>query len=322
MTTTTDLKTVSAAANVARVAEAEQAVLRIDAQRNSLFPDWREWLEFREMLIFLIVRDFIVRYRQTLVGVAWAVIQPLTTMVVFTIIFANVAQISTNGFPYPLFSFVALVPWTFFQTSLSMSTESLVGQAHLIRKVYFPRMFIPLSRILASTVDYAITLVVLSVLMLLYGHFPTWHTLWVVPLLTLLVILYTFGAGLWLSAMNVSYRDVRYLVPYALQVLLFVTPIAYPSNLVPAEIRWLYSFNPMVTVVDGFRWALLGQPPSIGEKLFQSVSGAAQGFNWMLITNPPPLAADIVISVLTTAVLVIGGLMFFHRVEGYFADIV
>ncbi|MBX3081081.1 MAG: ABC transporter permease [Anaerolineae bacterium] len=271
--------------------------VEVDAEKHQIWPNWREIWEFRLVLVHLVIRDYKVRFRQTLIGVAWAVIQPVTTMIVFTIFFNGVAGITTpNGVPYPLFSFAALVPWTFFSNGLSLASESLVGQGHLVRKVYVPRLLIPISRILGGAIDYAISIGVLLLLMLIY-HQPLPLQAWLmVPLLSIFAMLITTGISLWTSAMMVYYRDVRYLIPFAVQILLFVSPIAYSSQRLGEGERMLYALNPMVSVIEGMRAALLN------------------------IDSLPPTAY--LISALVTLVIVVTGIAFFRRAEGRFADMI
>jgi lipopolysaccharide transport system permease protein len=293
--------------------------LKVDSNVRHLLPDWGELWSYREMLYFLITRDIKIRYRQTVIGAAWAVIQPLTTMIVFTIIFGQFAKIPSNDIPYPIFSFAALVPWTFFSNSIGLAAESMVGQAHLVRKVYFPRMYIPLSRILGGLFDIALSLIMLLILMVIFKYTPTTGkvmatniytlrlltvstyqaSLWaivVIPLLILLMTIVCLGLGLWLSALNVNYRDVRYLVPYILQILTYLTPVAYPTNIISEPLRTIYSMNPMVTVIEGFRWALLGQTP--------------------------PSTLSIIGSLITTAIVFLSGFLYFNYVEGNLSDTV
>ncbi len=250
---------------------------------------WR----YRELVFFLAWRDISVRYKQTVLGAAWAVIQPLFTMLVFSIFFGGLANMPSDGLPYPVFSFCALIPWQLFAYSLSESGNSLVANQNLITKVYFPRVVIPLAATLGGLLDFLIAFLVLLALMLFYGITPT-AAIWTLPLFVLLAIAAALGAGLWLSALNVEYRDVRYTIPFLTQLWLFLTPIAYPASLVPADWRVLYALNPMVGVVEGFRWALLG-------------SGSAPG---------PVFAASIV----ATLLLLLGGLFYFRRMERTFAD--
>jgi lipopolysaccharide transport system permease protein len=252
---------------------------------------WR----FRELLYFLIWRDVKVRYKQTLLGAAWAILQPLATMVVFSIFFGKLARMPSDGVPYPLFAYVALVPWTFFANGLTLSSNSLVANQTLLRKVFFPRLVIPVSAVASGLLDFAIAFVVLLGLAAKYGVTPTAHMVWI-PLLVLLALVTALGVGLWFAALNVLYRDIQYIVPFLVQVWLYATPIVYPSSLVPERWRTLYAINPMVGVVEGFRWALLG-------------TGTAPG-PMMLVSTTAALA------------MLIGGLFFFRRMEKSFSDMV
>jgi lipopolysaccharide transport system permease protein len=252
---------------------------------------WR----FRELLYFLIWRDVKVRYKQTLLGAAWAILQPLATMVVFSIFFGKLARMPSDGVPYPLFAYVALVPWTFFANGLTLSSNSLVANQTLLRKVFFPRLVIPVSAVASGLLDFAIAFVVLLGLAAKYGVTPTAHMVWI-PLLVLLALVTALGVGLWFAALNVLYRDIQYIVPFLVQVWLYATPIVYPSSLVPERWRTLYAINPMVGVVEGFRWTLLG-------------SGTAPG----------PM---ILVSATAALATLIGGLFFFRRMEKSFSDVV
>lgn len=254
-----------------------------------------ELWEYRELLYFLCWRDIKVRYKQTALGAAWAIIQPFFTMVVFSLFFGRLAQIPSDGIPYPLFAYAALVPWSFFAHSLSSSSTSLVDSANLLRKVYFPRLAIPLATVLSGVIDFAIAFMVLLALMLFYGRTPTPNSIWL-PLLLLLALTTALGVGLWLSALNVQYRDVRYTIPFLTQFWLFATPIAYPSSLLSEPWRTLYGINPMVGVVEGFRWALLGTA-----------------------TAPGPI---LIVSALTALGLLVSGAYYFRRMEKSFADLV
>jgi lipopolysaccharide transport system permease protein len=248
----------------------------------------------RELLGFLTWRDISVRYKQTALGIAWAVLQPVMTMIVFSIFFGRLAGVSSDGLPYPLFAFAALVPWTLFAHSLAESSNSLVANQNLITKVYFPRLVIPLAGVAAGLVDFAIAFVILLGMLAWYGVIPGIGVV-VLPLLLLLTILTALGVGLWLSAMNVRYRDVRYAIPFLSQLWLFATPIAYSSSLVPDRWQFLYGLNPMVGVITGFRWALLGSPA------------------------PGPM---IWASVVMVFLILASGLFYFRRMERTFADIV
>jgi len=269
--------------------------LRI-ARSNGWVPlKLSELWEYRELLYFLVWRDIKVRYKQTALGAAWAVIQPFFTMVVFSLFFGRLAGMPSDGIPYPIFSFAALVPWSFFANGLSQSSNSLVGSSNLITKVYFPRLIIPLASSFSGVVDFLIAFGVLIVMMLYYSLLPTLNVLWL-PLFFLLAMVTSLGVGLWLSALNVEYRDVRFIVPFITQFWLFVTPIAYPSSLLPEPWHTLYGLNPMVGVVEGFRWALLGTK-----------------------TAPGPIIA---VSSAAAIVILITGAFYFRRMEKTFADIV
>ena len=269
--------------------------LRI-ARSNGWVPlKLSELWEYRELLYFLVWRDIKVRYKQTALGATWAVIQPFFTMVVFSLFFGRLAGMPSDGIPYPIFSFAALVPWSFFANGLSQSSNSLVGSSNLITKVYFPRLIIPLASSFSGVVDFLIAFAVLIVMMLYYSLLPTLNVLWL-PLFFLLAMVTSLGVGLWLSALNVEYRDVRFIVPFITQFWLFVTPIAYPSSLLPEPWHTLYGLNPMVGVVEGFRWALLGTK-----------------------TAPGPIIA---VSSAAAIVILITGTFYFRRMEKTFADIV
>jgi len=269
--------------------------IRIQPSRGWVALKLREVLEYHELLYFLTWRDIKVRYKQTALGAAWAVIQPFFTMVVFSLFFGKLGKIPSNGIPYPIFSYAALVPWTFFANGLTQSSNSLVGSADLIKKVYFPRLAVPIATILSGVVDFVLAFVVLIGMMLYYGIVPTINTLWL-PLFLLLALVTSLGVGLWLSALNVQFRDVRYVVPFLTQVWMFATPIAYPSSLLPEPWRTLYGLNPMVGVVEGFRWALLGSNEA-----------------------PGPIVA---VSALAALALLVSGAFYFRRMEKTFADIV
>jgi len=255
----------------------------------------RELWSYRELLYFLVWRDVKVRYKQTALGAAWAIIQPFFTMLVFSLFFGRLANIPSDNIPYPLFSFAALVPWTFFANGLGQSSDSLVGNANLIKKVYFPRLVVPFAAVLSGVVDFVLAFVVLLVMMLFYGRVPTINAIWL-PLLLLLALITALGVGLWLSALNVEYRDVRYVVPFLTQFWLFATPIAYPSSLLSEPWRTLYGLNPMVGVVEGFRWALVGTDTAPG--------------------------AIVLVSALAALAILISGSYYFRRMEQTFADVV
>jgi lipopolysaccharide transport system permease protein len=249
----------------------------------------------RELLYFLTWRDVKVRYKQTALGVAWAVIQPLSTMIVFSLFFGRLAKVSSEGVPYPLFAFTALVPWTFFANGLTQASNSVVLNQNLVTKIYFPRLAIPIATVLAGAIDYALAFLLLVVLMLYYGVVPSVNALWVLPFF-LLAFVTALGVGFWFAALNVQYRDVRYTVPFLVQIWLFATPIAYSSTLLSEPWRTIYALNPMVGVVDGSRWALLG-------------------------TGSPP-GGMIIASTLVALLLLVSGALYFRRMERTFADVV
>jgi lipopolysaccharide transport system permease protein len=254
-----------------------------------------ELWQYRELIYFLSWRDIKVRYKQTTLGIAWAVMQPVFTMIVFSIFFGRLAGIPSDGLPYPVFAFCALLPWQLFAHSLTESSNSLVANQNLITKIYFPRLVIPLSSVIAGLVDFVIAFGVLIGIMGYYHIIPT-QAVWTLPFFVLLAVSLALGVGLWLSALNVRYRDVRYTLPFLTQVWLFATPIVYPSSLVPEQWRVLYGINPMAGVVEGFRWALLSTGKAPGNMLTASV--------------------------LVTLVIFVSGLYYFRRMERTYADMV
>lgn len=269
--------------------------IHVEPSRGWISLKLHELWEYRELLYFLIWRDIKVRYKQTALGAAWAVLQPFLTMVVFSIFFHRLAGISSDGYPYPLFTFAALLPWQLFAYALTESSGSLVSNQRLLTKVYFPRLVIPIAAVLSGLVDFAIAFVVFLGMMVYYQA-PLSSTILTLPLFLLLAIATALAVGLWLSTLNVQYRDVRYVIPFLTQFWLFLTPIAYSSSLVPEWLRPLYGLNPMAGVVEGFRWALLGQTYSIG-----------------------PM---VLVSAAVVVILLAGGLMYFRRMERTFADVV
>jgi lipopolysaccharide transport system permease protein len=265
----------------------------------NLLDVWR----YRELVYFLIWRDIKVRYKQTALGAAWAIIQPFFTMVVFTIFFGRLAGVPSDGVPYPIFSFAGLLPWGLFSKALSDAGRSMIANRSMITKVYFPRLVIPLASVLSGLVDFGIGFLVLIGMMVYYNYMPGSETqitptlaILTLPVFVLLALVTALGVGLWLSALNVIYRDINYILPFLTQFWLFVTPIAYPSSIVPEQWRWLYAINPMTGVVEGFRWALLGVDTAPG----------------------PMLAVSSIIAVL----LLVSGLFYFRRMERTFADMV
>jgi lipopolysaccharide transport system permease protein len=274
---------------------AEAPLLRIVPSSGWLNLDLRELYLNRELLYFFIWRDIKIRYKQTVIGVAWAVLQPLLTMVVFTIFFGRLAHIPSNGLPYPVFYLAAVLPWTYFATALQNATNTIVEQQRVITKVYFPRLVLPLAAVLSGLLDFAIGLVLFFAMMAYYRIWPGVAILFM-PCFLLLAVMTAFGVGLWLSAMNAVYRDVRYVLPFLVQFWMFASPVAYPTSLVPERWRWLYGLNPMAGVIEGFRWSLTGQgqPPS----LLLAASTAA------------------------VVVVILGGLVYFHKMEAVIADVV
>ena len=254
-----------------------------------------ELWDYRELLYFLAWREVKVRYKQTAIGAAWAVIQPLLTMLIFSLFFGRLAKMPSDGVPYPLFSLAGLAPWTFFANGLTQSSNSLVGNANLITKVYFPRLTVPISAILAGLVDFGLSFLLLIGLAAYYGVKPTANIVWL-PVFCLMALVTALGAGLWLSALNVEYRDVRYVVPFLTQFWMFGTPIAYATSIVPPQWRVLYGLNPMVGVVEGFRWGMLGVASAPGPLIWASAAMSVL----MLVT----------------------GAYYFRRMEKTFADVV
>jgi lipopolysaccharide transport system permease protein len=269
--------------------------LRIAPSRGWVPLKLGELWEYRELLYFLVWRDIKVRYKQTALGASWAIIQPFMTMLVFSLFFGRLGKMPSDGVPYPIFTFAALVPWSFFANGLNNSSNSLVGSSNLITKVYFPRLVVPLASAFSGIVDFLIAFVVLIAMMLYYGLVPTLNVVWL-PLFVLLAFVTSLGVGLWLSALNVEYRDVRYIVPFITQFWLFATPIAYPSSLLHEPWRTIYGLNPMVGVVEGFRWALLRTNAAPGPIIWASSVAAA--------------------------IILVTGAFYFRRMEKTFADIV
>jgi lipopolysaccharide transport system permease protein len=284
-----------AATDAAPGPEREPPVTIIEASRGFVPIDLRALWEYRELLYFLTWRDIKVRYKQTILGALWAIIQPLFSMIVFTIFFGKLAKMPSDGAPYALFAYVGLLPWTFFSNAMSQAGNSLVGSQNLISKVYFPRLVIPISATLSGLLDFAMAFVLLVCLLGWYGYTPGARVL-VLPIFIVLALAAALSVGLWLSALNVEYRDIRYTIPFLTQFWMFASPVVYPASIVPEPWRNIYALNPMVGVVEGFRWALLG-------------TGAAPG----MIT---------LISATVVSVLFIGGAYYFRRMERTFADVV
>jgi lipopolysaccharide transport system permease protein len=256
--------------------------------------DFNELWEYRELLYFFTWRDVKLRYKQTGLGIAWAIIQPLFLMVVFSLFFGGLAKIPSDGIPYPLFSLAALLPWTLFAEGMTRSTISMVSNAGIMTKVYFPRLIMPVASIMSPLVDFCVAFGILIIMMAYYGFVPTINVIFL-PLLVIFAMMTSLAVGLWLSALNVKYRDFQYTVPFLIQIWLFASPVVYPASMVPEQFRFLYALNPMSGVIEGFRWALLG-------------------------TNPP--STMIFISLVVVIVLLVSGVFYFRRMEQYFADIV
>jgi lipopolysaccharide transport system permease protein len=281
--------------DVVPVKARNNSVMRVQPSKGWVSLKFRELWEYRELFYFLIWRDIKVRYKQTALGATWAIIQPLFTVIIFSLFFGRLAKVPSDGLPYPLFSFTALVPWAFFSYGLNQSSNSLVGSANLITKVYFPRLAVPISSVVAGAVDFLFALSVLGLMMVHYHVAPTRNIIFL-PVFFLLTLTTSLGVGLWLSALNVKFRDVRLILPFLVQLWMFATPIAYPSSLLHEPWRSVYGLNPMVGVVEGFRWALLG-----------------------VKTPPGPM---VIISGLMSLFLLVGGIVYFRRMERTFADLV
>jgi len=269
------------------------ATVRIEPPRSLFELRLREVWAYRELLYFFAWRDVKIRYKQTAIGVLWVIIQPVLNMLVFTLFFGRLAKLPSDGLPYPVFYFAAIVPWTYFAYSLSSTTNVVVENQRLITKVYFPRLILPISTALSGLVDFAIGFAVLSIFCFAYGIRPTFAAFWL-PVFLLLALLTALGVGLWLSALNALYRDVRYVMTFLVQFWMFASPVAYPSSLVPARWRWLYGLNPMAGVIDGFRWAITGRG------------------------HAPDLL--LIASAFAVALVLLGGLFFFNRMETSIAD--
>jgi lipopolysaccharide transport system permease protein len=279
--------------------EIEIPQIVIEPSRGWAALGLRDLWQYRELLFFLVWRDIKVRYKQTVLGIMWIVLQPLVSMVVFSFLFGNLLGVPSGEVPYPIFAYSALLPWNYFASSLTRSSTSVVGSSHLITKVYFPRLVIPISGVLSGLVDFGVAFVVLIGLMVAYGIAPTPAAL-LLPFFLLLAMLTALGFGLWLSALNVRYRDVNYLVPYLVQIWMYVTPVIYGSALIPERYRFLMGLNPMTGVVEGFRWALLG--------------------NHLADAQPP--GELFALSIAISLVVLVSGAIFFRRTERTFADII
>lgn len=270
-------------------------VLRIAAPARSLAIPLGELWDYRELLYFFVWRDIKIRYKQTAIGAAWAVLQPLLTMLVFSLFFGRLAHIPSDGLPYPIFYYAALLPWMYFAASLQGATNAVVQNQHVITKVYFPRLALPISSVLSGLVDFGVSFCMFGVVMAWYGIRPTTAILWF-PAFLVLAILSALGAGLWLCALNAIYRDVRYVLPFLVQFWLFASPVAYPGSLVPVKWHWLYGLNPMAGVIEGFRWSLTGR-------------------------GDPPLSL-LLASAGVAVALLLSGLAYFQKMESTIADVV
>jgi lipopolysaccharide transport system permease protein len=270
------------------------ALTHIEPSKGWISIDFRELWEYRELLYFFIWRDIKIKYKQTVLGASWAIIQPLFTMVVFSLFFGKLAKVPSDDLPYPIFSYSGLVPWTFFANGVMLASNILVNNANMLKKIYFPRLLMPMASVFAGLADFALAFVVLLGMILFYNRAPTINIFWL-PFFLLVALCTSLGVSLWLSALNAQFRDVRYIVPFLTQAWLFITPLAYPSSLLSEPWRTLYGINPMAGVVEGFRWALLGTQA------------------------PGPI---LVVSASVTFIIFISGVFFFRRMERTFADVI
>lgn len=274
-------------------------MLRLEPSKGWVAIRFGELWQYRELLYFLTWRDIKVKYKQTILGASWAILQPFMLMVVFSLFFGGLAEMESDGLPYPIFSYAALVPWTFFANGITMSSNSLVGSTNLIKKIYFPRLVIPIATVIAGVVDFVLAFIVLLGMMLFFGIAPTSNVIFL-PFFLIIAFITALGVGLWLSAMNVQFRDIRYTVPFLVQFWMFASPVVYTSSMIENEtLRTLYGLNPMVGVIEGFRWALLG--------------GASPD------TAPP--GPMLLVSSVVAVVFLVSGLYYFRRMEKTFADV-
>jgi lipopolysaccharide transport system permease protein len=274
---------------------AEPAELIIEAGRTER-NYWRDLWNYRELFYFLAWRDTLVRYKQTAIGVAWALIRPLVTMLVFTIVFGKIAKLPSDGVPYPILVFAAVLPWQFFASAFSEAGNSLIANSGMLSKIYFPRLIIPTSAVITSFIDFMVSAVILIALMIWYGQWPGWQIL-TLPLFTLLAFIAAMGCGIWIAALNVTYRDFAYVIPFILQLGLYISPVGFASSIVPGQWRLLYSLNPMVSVIDGFRWAIIGG-------------------------NSELYLPGFLLSCAVIALLLVTGIAHFRRTEKTFADVI
>ena len=270
-------------------------ILIIEAGRTERHY-WHDLWRYRELCFFLAWRDLLVRYKQTAIGLVWALLRPLLTMLVFTFVFSKLAKLPSDGVPYPILVFAALLPWQFFSNAFSEAGNSLISNSSMISKVYFPRLIIPVSTVIVSFVDFLISGLILVGVMIWYGFVPDWHIL-TLPIFILIAIAAAMGAGLWIAALNVKYRDFRYIIPFVLQFGLYISPVGFSSNIVPEQWRLLYSLNPMVGVIDGFRWAILGG-------------------------NTPLYLPSVLLTLLLVLVMLVTGIIYFRKTEKTFADVI
>jgi lipopolysaccharide transport system permease protein len=266
----------------------------IEPRKGWQVINWRELRDYRDLYYFLVWRDIKVLYAQTILGFAWALLRPFFSMIVFSVVFGRLAQVPSDGIPYPIFSYAALVPWTYFSTAMTDSTQSLVTNARMLSKIYFPRLIIPMTPILAKLVDFVIAFGLLLIMMLWFQIAPTWNVIFL-PLLILLMVLTAAGTGMWLSGLAIQYRDVKYGVTFVAQLLMYAAPVVWPASLIPAQFRWLYGLYPMAGVIEGFRSALLGSTP----------------MPWDLI----------LMGSLSAIVLTVTGMLYFRNLERIFADV-
>ncbi len=257
---------------------------------------WMDLWRYRELFYILAWRDIAVQYKQTIMGVLWAVLRPLLTMMIFVVVFGKIAKLPSEGVPYPVFVFAAMLPWTFFATAFANAGNSLVGNANLISKVYFPRLIIPAASIIVAAVDFLISFTILIVLMFWYSYFPTWHML-TLPFFLLLGFFAAFGSGLYIASLNVKYRDFKFIIPFVAQLGLYISPVAFSTTLVPEKYQLLYYMNPMVAVIDGFRWA---------------ISGGKTAFNM----------TELMVSIVMVILLCVVGVLHFRKTEKTFADVI
>jgi lipopolysaccharide transport system permease protein len=273
----------------------DKPFLEIAPRKGFIAIDWRELWTFRDLFMFLVWRDIIVRYKQTVLGAAWAILQPLTAMLIFTLFFGKLAKIPSDGVPYPLFSYSGLIIWTFFSHSMAQASGSLISDERLVTKVYFPRLFIPLAPVLSGVVDFGIAFLLLAVMLFVYGVGLNVNLL-AIPLVVAIAAIAASGVGIWLSALNIKYRDFRYVIPFLTQLWMFASPVVYPASMVPERWRSFYAINPLVGVIESFRWSVLGTE-----------------------VNPWP---GLLVSATSAMIIFISGVAYFKRTERFFADII